>query len=187
MTNILFMLAEAADNSFVRLFTEMNAWTIALFALGLIFCAIEMFVPGFGFFGISGIILIIAGIVVRMVCGGDALMLLYMVLIALALFAVMFCVVGVLITKSRLGKTALFHVDSAVPSGRTEGTADYSHLVGQTGTVQSALRPVGRVQFGNERVDAVARDGFIDSGAQVKVIAVEGQRIVVDLADKEDN
>lgn len=186
MTNVLFMLAEAADSSFVRLFTEMNAWTIALFALGLIFCAIEMFIPGFGFFGISGVVLVVAGIVVRMVCGGDALMLVYMVLIALVLFVLMFWVFGLLITKSRLGKTALFHVDSTVPSGRTEGTADYSRLVGQVGTAQSPLRPVGRVKFGDDLVDAVARDGFIDSGVAVKVIAVEGQRVVVDIYSKED-
>ncbi len=48
---------------------------MALFIVGVIFCAIEMCTPGVGFFGICGIILVVAGIVVRMVCGGDVYML----------------------------------------------------------------------------------------------------------------
>ena len=93
---------------FARLFTEMNAWAIALFALGVIFCAIEMCTPGVGFFGISGIVLVVAGIVVRMVCGGDVYMLLYMVLFAIVLFVVMFVVASLLIRKSKLGQNCDF-------------------------------------------------------------------------------
>ena len=184
--NVLTMLLEAtAGDSFVRLFTEMNAWTIAVFALGIIFCAIEMCVPGFGFFGISGSILIVVGIVLRMIFGGDLLMLLYMVLIALALFVLMFWVFSRLITKSRLAKTALFHVDSAVPTGVTEGTHDFSYLIGEVGVSETALHPIGRVSFNRGTVDVVARDGYIAKGAKVQVIHVEGQRVVV-IENKED-
>ena len=36
--NVLTLLMDSfADSSFARLFTEMNAWAIALFALGVIF------------------------------------------------------------------------------------------------------------------------------------------------------
>ena len=178
--NVLTMLLDAsAGDSFVRLFTEMNAITIAVFALGIIFCAIEMFVPGFGFFGISGSILIVVGIVLRMIFGGDLLMLLYMVLIALVLFTLTFWLFSHLITKSKLSKTALFHVDSAVPTGITEGTRDYSSLLGQAGVAETMLHPIGRANFNGDMVDVVARDGYIAQGANVIVTQVEGQRIVV--------
>ena len=178
--NIYTMLLEAtAGDSFVRLFTEMNAWTIAVFALGIIFCAIEMFVPGFGFFGISGTILIVAGIVLRMIFGGDLLMLLYMVLIALALFILMFWVFSRIITKGRLSKTALFHVESAVPTGVTEGTQDFTYLIGEVGVAETMLHPIGRASFSSGTADVVARDGYIAKGAQIQVVHVEGQRVVV--------
>ena len=184
--NVFTMLLEAAaGDSFVRLFTEMNAWTIAVFALGIIFCAIEMFVPGFGVFGTVGTILVVVGIVLRMIFGGDLLMLLYMVLIALALFILMFWLLSRIITKGRLSKTALFHVDSAVPTGVTEGTRDFSYLVGQVGEVETMLHPIGRAIFNGEIVDVVARDGFIQKGAKVLVTYVEGQRVVV-IENKED-
>ena len=185
--NVINMLLDAtASDSFVRLFTEMNAWTIAVFVLGIIFCAIEMIVPGFGFFGISGTILVVAGIVLRMIFGGDLLMLLYMLLIAMALFILMFWVFSRLITKSRLSKTALFHVDSAVPTGVTEGTRDFSFLLGEVGEAETVLHPIGRACFNGGTFDVVARDGYIAKGAKVLVTYVEGQRVVV-IEHKEDN
>ncbi len=179
MDVLILLMNSFADSSFARLFTEMNAWAIALFVLGIILCAVEMFVPGFGICGISGIILVIAGIVVRMVCGGDVYMLLYMVLIALVLFVIMFVVASTLIRKSKLGKTAIFNVGTAVPEDITEGTRDYSRLVNKTGVTTTVLRPSGKVDFDGEVFDVVARDGFIEAGASVKVLEVEGQKITV--------
>ena len=185
MTILTTLLASATDSSFVRLFTEMNAWTIVLFVLGIIFCAIEMFVPGFGFFGISGTVMIVAGIIVRMICGGDLLMLLYMILIALVLFVLAFWVISRAITKGRLSKTALFHVDSAVPTGATEGTKDFTYLLDKCGVATTPLRPVGKAQFEEQIIDVIARDGFIAENAKLKVAEIEGSRVVV-IKIKED-
>ena len=179
MSMLMNLLGSAAADSFVRLFTEMNSWTIALFALGIIFCLIEMCIPGFGFFGISGIMLIVVGIIVRMVNGGDLYMLLYMMMIALVLFVLAFWVFSRAITKGRLSKTALFHVDSAVPIGDTEGTKNYKHLLGKCGVAQTPLRPVGRAQFGDEILDVIARDGMIAANSKVAVVEAEGSRVLV--------
>lgn len=179
MNILATLLADSAGDSFVRLFTEMNGWTIVLFVLGIIFCAIEACVPGFGFFGIAGTIMIVAGIIVRMIFGGDLYMLLYMVLIALVLFGLFFFVASVLIRKSRLGKTAIFNVGTAVPEDITEGTRDYSSIVGKTGVVTSVLRPAGKVKIEDEIIDVVARDGFVEAGASVKVLSVEGSKVIV--------
>jgi len=185
MNILTTLLAESfADSSFARLFTEMNAWTIVLFVLGIIFCAVEMCVPGFGFFGITGSIMIVAGIIVRMICGGDLYMLLYMILIALVLFVLMFFVVSRMIRKGRLGKTAIFNVGTAVPEDITEGTRDYTALLGKVGVATTVLRPSGKMKIDDEIVDVVARDGFIESGANVTVTSVEGQRVVVVAVDQ---
>ncbi len=178
--DLCFMLLEDfADSSFARLFTQMDGWTIALFAIGLILCIIEMCLPDFGVCGITGVVLIVAGIVMRMISGGDLLMLLYMVLIALVLFILMFWVLSRIITKSRLSRTALFHIDSTLPSGTTEGTKDFSSLLGREGCAETALHPVGRASFNGESVDVVARDGYISEGTTIVVVNVEGQRVVV--------
>ena len=179
MNVLVTLLNSFADSSCVRLVTEMNGWKILLVILGIIFCAIEMCVPGFGFFGITGSIMLLAGIIVRMVCGGDLYMLLYMILIAIVLFILMFFVLSRLIRKGRLGKTALFNVGTAVPEDKTEGTKDYSALIGKSGVVITVLRPSGKINVDGEIIDVVARDGYIAVGAAVKVFAVEGAKIIV--------
>ena len=102
MAHFLAFFQGFADSSFARLFTEMQVLPIILFVLGIIFCAVEMFIPGFGFFGISGVILIVAGIVVRFIQDGDLLMLLYMILIAFLLLFLMFFVLSRAIRKGRM-------------------------------------------------------------------------------------
>ena len=177
--NILTFLASFADTSFARLFTEMTPIAIVLFVLGIIFSAIEMFVPGFGFFGISGVCMVVAGIVVRLVSGGDAMMFVYMVLISLVLFFIMFFVISHAITKGRLSKSKIFNIGTAVPEDKTEGTKDFSMYLNQEGTSTTALHPVGKAKFGNAVVDVVAQEGFVEEGVEIICVEVEGQRVVV--------
>ena len=115
--NYLMLLAEGfADSSFVRLFTDMNPWCIGLFVLGIIFCAIEVFMPGFGFFGISGSIMIAIGIVLRLVMGGDGWMLLYMVLIFAIILVLLFVVLSKMINAGKNRKNSIFNSDGIQPS-----------------------------------------------------------------------
>lgn len=48
-----------------------------------------------------------------------------------------------------------------------------------TGVAITQLRPSGVAMFSGQRVDVVTEGGLIDRGASVKVMAVEGARVVV--------
>lgn len=56
---------------------------------------------------------------------------------------------------------------------------DRPELIGQTGVAVTSLRPSGTATLDGKRVDVVAESGFIERGTPVKVIAVEGLRVVV--------
>lgn len=177
---LVHLLADSfADTSFARLFTEMNPIVIALFIVGVLLCSIELLLPGFGFFGISGISLISVAIVVRMVMGGDALMLLYMLVLAAALCGLLFLLLGRFIRSRQKNPNSLFFVKSAVSEGITEGTKDFSCLLGKTGVTRTVLRPIGKAEIDGEVVDVVCRDGFVEEGKTVVVVAVEGQTVTV--------
>ena len=81
-------LLSTFSEEIVFLFQEMNVASAICFFVGLIFIIVEVFTPGFGFFGISGIILSIIGIVLRATQGGNgnpviqALLLLLILLVA---------------------------------------------------------------------------------------------------------
>lgn len=172
-----------SDSSFARLFSEMSPWVIALFVVGIFFCMIELLIPGFGFFGISGLVMIVIAIVLRMIMGGDALMLLYMLAISGVLFALLFWLLGSFIRKRQRDPKSLFYVKPTVSEQITAGTKDYTKLVGKVGVATTILRPVGRAQIDGVVVDVVARDGFLDEGTAVKVFSVEGQTVTVVKAD----
>jgi membrane-bound serine protease (ClpP class) len=52
-------------------------------------------------------------------------------------------------------------------------------LLNQTGAACTALRPSGTALINGHRVDVVTEGGFVEKGAPVKVVAIEGMRVVV--------
>jgi membrane-bound serine protease (ClpP class) len=58
------------------------------------------------------------------------------------------------------------------------GTEDPS-LVNQTGETLTALRPCGTAVINGRRCDVISEGAFVEAGRAVKVISVEGLRVVV--------
>jgi len=56
---------------------------------------------------------------------------------------------------------------------------DKPELLNGTGVALTQLRPSGTANINGQRVDVVTEGGLIERGAQIKVVAVEGSRIVV--------
>lgn len=56
---------------------------------------------------------------------------------------------------------------------------DKPELLHATGTALTQLRPSGIADLAGQRVDVVAEAGLIEKGTAVKVVAVEGSRVVV--------
>lgn len=54
-----------------------------------------------------------------------------------------------------------------------------SNLVGQTGTAETRLYSCGKIRVGNKILDAITAGEGIEKGAPVKIVHVEGIKIVV--------
>lgn len=52
-------------------------------------------------------------------------------------------------------------------------------LQGKSGTAHTQLRPAGTAMIDGKRVDVVTEGGIIPKGSEIKVVAVEGYRVVV--------
>lgn len=166
--------------SFLQLFAEMSALTAVFFIVGIVLCVIEMFMPGFGVCGISGMVMLALGIILRMVNGGDIYMFFIMIFFVIVIIGGMLLLMSHSIKKGALSKTKIFDVGTSVPEGLTEGTKDYSSLIGKSGKVVTYLHPVGVADFDGQSVDVMAKNGIIDQGKVVKVVYVEGQKVVVE-------
>jgi len=66
---------------------------------------------------------------------------------------------------------------------RAEGYSSQSEELlayqGKTGTAMSDLRPAGAAIIENQRVDVVSRGEYIEKGATIVVLAIDGNRVVV--------
>jgi len=165
-------------------------WEILLFIIGVGLLLVEIFVfPGFGIAGISGIVLIVAGLVLSLVGNvhfnfetvdgseiGRAL-----ATVVIGLFGGLVFVVYVstkIGSKGALQKIALSTtLDNQ--SGYIGVSMTEKELVGKTGTTRTVLRPSGKVEVEGKVYDAVSEQSFIEKGTQVHVVRYETGQIYV--------
>jgi membrane-bound ClpP family serine protease len=57
--------------------------------------------------------------------------------------------------------------------------------VGQQGRTVTRLAPMGAARFGNNVLEVTSYQGMIDSGTDVKVVAVDGMKVYVDAVEVE--
>jgi membrane-bound ClpP family serine protease len=145
------------------------------FAAGFILIIVEMFNPGFGAPGITGTILLAVGVVITANSFIEALV---MIIIILAILGVLMALVLQSATKGRLSKIIVLNEAQKKERGYI-GTEDLEYFLGKEGTTVTVLRPAGTADFDGVKMDVVSQGEFIPKGTKVKIVKVEGRRIVV--------
>jgi len=156
------------------------ALVIILLVVGLALLLLETVLPGL-VAGIVGVCSLVAGIAVgyaRFEARTANLILVVTLLVMVGGFA---CWMK-FFPESRMGRVFV--------SKRVVGNidADQPELLHQTGVAHTPLRPSGTAQFGGKRIDVVTEGPFVERGTPIKVVAVEGVRVVVrSLAEPQSN
>jgi len=166
-------------------------WEILLFVGGIILIAIEIFaIPGFGVAGITGIVLIIAGLTLSLVgnigldfSGVDFVAIMtsfFLVVTSIFLSLVLsYFITKSIFTENKLfGSLALEAVQNS-DEGFTSSDSTYEGMTGKTGIAHTVLRPAGKVIIEDEVYDATALTGFINRGDKVEVIRYETSQLFV--------
>ncbi len=152
---------------------------LTLIAVGILMILCEVFIPG-GIVGSIGAVVLVIGII-----GGFG----YDTTLGVGLLFGSL-VVGVLglwlwtkyFPRSPLGKRMILQTDA----GQWHGYDDTKQaLVGKEGITHTPLRPTGTVIIEGRRVDVVTQGDLIERKTAVRVVEVEGNRVVVArLADR---
>lgn len=169
---------------------SVNALAILIFALGLILLGVELFIlPGFGITGISGLVLLLLGLGLVVIhewpqssseyarLGG------WMGTFAVGLLASMFAAY----TLARYLPSIPYANRLILPppqedtsdAGASLPLAQPPALLGAVGTAVTTLRPAGKARFDDELIDVVAEGHYIEAGARIQVIEIDGLRVVV--------
>jgi membrane-bound ClpP family serine protease len=178
-------------------------WAAAAIVAGIVFIALEVLViPGFGVFGVAGLLLLFGGLVGIIVPSTslfpdtaaerrDLLSGVVTLLLALAtsgagmyLFARHFRSLPVF--NRLILKTPDGDIDSGDEMLAAMGPATGVVKKGAVGTTLTPLRPAGRVELADSGriIDVVAEMGYIPAGSRVRVVAVSDFRIGVERVEE---
>jgi membrane-bound serine protease (ClpP class) len=173
---------------------------LVLVLVGLILIALEIFViPGFGIAGVLGIIAVFAGMFLGLVPhipeipttlpGIDAPGIAeYLPQIAQKIIFTMVLVIGgVYLLAKLLPKTSVYghlvlQAELSKDKGYVSSDSHYNDFLGKTGIARTDLHPSGIAMFDDERLDVVTTGDMIEKDAEIKVVQVQGGRIVVEKA-----
>lgn len=166
-------------------------WEILLFIAGLALIIVEVFVtPGFGVPGISGIVLILAGLTLSLVDnisfrfeGTAALAQLSRAFFTVVIGAFMSFVIAILGTRRLAFSKAMSRLALGAVEDHKKGfvsiDARQKEMIGKTGIAATMLRPSGRIEIDGELFDARSEISFIEKGEKVRVIRDEAGQLYV--------
>jgi membrane-bound serine protease (ClpP class) len=167
-----------------------------LLLVGLILIVFEVAViPGFGVVGVAGIGCTLLALVLALQSGSlpdlrlpgarDAML---SALFSIALGFVGFGA-GVLVLMRVLpempGLSRIVHTsDVSADAGFTTRIATDAGLLGRHGQALSDMRPAGKIQIGEQILDASTAGDYLDAGARVRVTRADGNRLLVEAVER---
>lgn len=149
--------------------------SLILLLVGLICIVLEIFVPS-GILGIIGGGAILGALVVS---GADMGHMAFSIGIAILVAIILAIVLFRKIDVNRGIFRYLVLQDSTSTEKGYVSNENRLDLIGKEGRTLTFLRPAGTAVFGNERYDVVTEGSFIDRDKKIKIVKVEGTRIVV--------
>lgn len=142
---------------------------------GAVLLGLEVFVPG-GVVGLVGIFLLLWAVFFALNTVGGVLGFM-LALLALLVGGVMLYIIVKAFPKSFIGRNLSLETDMKESHAADQTLAA---LVGSEGVCLTVLRPSGFVELKGKRVDVVTRGENVEQGARVRVVEVEGSRVVVE-------
>ncbi len=137
---------------------------ITLVVVGFLLIVAEAFIPGFGVFGILGILSTFAGLVVGVIYVEN-----FWIVIIITII-----VFGVFIKFFKFPETLVLEEKS-----ERDIEKDKSYLVGKEGVVVTVLKPVGKCLFDESYFECYSIDGIINKDAKVVVKEIKDNKIMV--------
>ncbi len=174
---------------------QLWGWEEALvLGAGAVFLLLEaLVVPGFGVAGVIGLVLVVLGFAMALVEFGVPVDIAFelgyideafseiglrmgLLVLALVVFA---AILMKRLPNLRFAQWLILKDRGGGNDGYVEVSSEHSVSVGARGVADSPLRPSGIAVIDGKRIDVLTRGDFIEPGAAVQVLSVDGNRVVV--------
>lgn len=144
--------------------------------LGLVFVTVELFTPGFGVPGITGLVLLFAGVIVA---SDSVLEGLVLTIVIVLLLCLLFTIAVRSASSGALAKSPLVLKEAATKQDGFTSGEDMAYFLNREGVVTAMLRPVGMADFDGVKLEVLSEGESVEAGSRVKVVKVEGRKLVV--------
>ncbi len=148
------------------------------FLLGVGLMTVEVFIPGFGIAGISGI-LIEVGVIALTYWIHGGLPAIGATLIVLSTTAILVSIMLRSVNKGRLSQSPLILNDEETTEEGYVAMSDMDVFLGKEGVTTTVLRPTGMAIFDGVKLNVLADGEFISKDEKVVVQQVSGASIIV--------
>jgi len=154
---------------------DIELWKALILVTGLALVIVEMFHPGFGAPGITGGILLVLAIVL---ISNNLIQALILIILIIAFLSIVLAAVIKSAKSGRLSKVLILD-DSLDNQSGFSATENLEEIQGKEGVSLTTLRPAGTAVIDGVKFDVVTEGEFISPSKNIKVVKVEGRRIVV--------
>lgn len=164
--------------SFIEILGPTAIPTIICLIFGLLMLAVEMFTPGVGVAGATGLLSLIAVVIMQLGWGSPRVAL---YIIAITLLIIILAIIWIIrsLQRGKLSKSFLVLKDQSDGVSVPDVVNAKQNLVGKTGVVITPLRPSGIAEIDGRRVDVLTAGSFIEKNKPIIVVRAEGMHILV--------
>ncbi len=175
-----------------HLIVQLVGWEeMILLLLGAVLLGVEIFVlPGFGVAGVLGILALLAAFLLALlgVDFGTALDLglagqaLFQVMASLALAGTAFVLLLRFLPSIKPVRNLILSYSLRADQGvvALNQNVTEEEMAGSVGITLTDCRPVGKARIGERKLDVYSRGEVINKGVEIRVVRVEGARILVE-------
>ena len=158
-----------------------NLAGILLLVAGFVLVAVEMVMPGFSAPGVSGIVCLVLGVFAL----ADSVMEGAVITIGvLAVLGILAAIILGLLSRGKL-KPPIILEEEQNRAGGYLSSSDLKYLLGRQGIAATDLRPSGVGTFDDIHFDVISVGNYISKGTSIKIIKVEGSKLVVKEKDRQ--
>ncbi|HBN45919.1 MAG TPA: peptidase, partial [Candidatus Marinimicrobia bacterium] len=152
--------------------------------VGVVLLLVEMLlIPGFGVAGVSGIGIILWGLYELLLPDVPVGQEIHSMALTGLTIGIVGGIIGLVLLFKLMTKTEFWQkLTSPAVQEKNEGynsSIGLENLVGQQGVADTDLRPSGWINVSNQRIFVVTEGSYIDKQENVKILSVDGNRVLV--------
>jgi len=142
-----------------------------------------LLIPGFGVAGVSGIGIILWGLYELLLPDVPVGQEIHSMALTGLTIGIVGGIIGLVLLFKLMTKTEFWQkLTSPAVQEKNEGynsSIGLENLVGQQGVADTDLRPSGWINVSNQRIFVVTEGSYIDKQENVKILSVDGNRVLV--------